>query len=81
MHVSCFLWNTELHWNPIRMMVEHTEKIEKKKLVGICSLCGLSFGAAIPCSNETCRRLYHAECARRNKLELIFIKAKTSSVI
>ena len=63
------------------MVAEDTEKIEKKKFTGTCSLCGLSFGAAVPCSNETCRRLYHAECARRNKLELILIKAKTSSVI
>lgn len=67
-HLSCFIWNGELKWNQNIRMVEGISKIDKKKMNGMCSLCGMAFGAAIPCSNDSCRRFYHAECGMRNKL-------------
>ena len=50
-HVSCFLWNNEAKWNHNIRMVEGIGRIDKKKMNGMCSLCGVTFGAAIPCSN------------------------------
>ncbi len=46
----------------------------------MCSLCGIGFGAAIPCTNESCRRFYHGECAKRHGLEMNLIRAKTSVI-
>lgn len=67
-HVSCFLWNSQCNWNKKHSIVDNIDKVDKKKAHGSCSLCGLTFGLLVACSNETCRRFYHAECARRNNL-------------
>lgn len=77
LHLACFIWNTDLKWDEDKSEVEGLEILSKKKHHGMCSLCGISYGSAIPCSNEACRRFYHGECAKRNGLEMNLIRAKT----
>jgi hypothetical protein len=44
--------------------IDGVKKVSKDRWKLLCSICGVSYGACIQCSNNTCRVAYHPLCAR-----------------
>ena len=65
-----------------------THKVEGLHLVdrsrknpSICLICGNMVGLTVACTNESCRRAYHPECAKRLNLKINVIKANNKSLL
>jgi hypothetical protein len=80
--VSCFVLHPECSYNLAEGKVEGVHLIDRsKKNSSICLLCGNMVGLTVPCTNESCRRAYHPECAKRNNLKINVIKANNKSLL
>lgn len=65
-----------------RGRVEGLHRIDRsRKNMGLCLICGNMIGLTVPCNNESCRRAYHPECAKRNHLKINVIKANNKSLL
>ena len=49
--------------------------------MGLCLICGNMLGLTVPCNNDSCRRSYHSECAKRNNLKINVIRANNKSLL
>ncbi|KAI3890806.1 hypothetical protein MKX03_007419 [Papaver bracteatum] len=65
-HLACAIWIPETCLSDIKRMepIDGVNKIHKDRWKLLCSICGVSYGACIQCSNSTCRVAYHPLCAR-----------------
>ncbi|GAB2272675.1 hypothetical protein Dimus_007498 [Dionaea muscipula] len=65
-HLACAIWIPETCLSDIKTMepIDGLSRINKDRWKLLCSICGVSFGACIQCSNSTCRVAYHPLCAR-----------------
>ncbi|XP_052172475.1 histone-lysine N-methyltransferase ATX2 isoform X2 [Diospyros lotus] len=65
-HLSCAIWIPETCLSDIKKMepIDGLSRIHKDRWKLLCSICGVSYGACIQCSNNTCRVAYHPLCAR-----------------
>lgn len=65
-HLTCAMWIPETCLKDIKRMepIDGLERINKDRWKLLCSICGVSYGACIQCSNNTCRVAYHPLCAR-----------------
>ena len=81
-HISCFVLHPECSYNQARRRVEGVHHIDRsRKNTGLCLICGNMIGLTVPCTNESCRRAYHPECAKRNHLKINVIKANNKSLL
>ena len=63
-------------------MVEGIHRIDRsRKNPSICSVCGNVIGLTVPCYNDSCRRAFHPECAKRNNLSINVIKANNKALL
>ncbi|KAL7209322.1 hypothetical protein ACSBR1_030952 [Camellia fascicularis] len=65
-HLACAIWIPETCLSDIKKMepIDGLSRINKDRWKLLCSICGVSYGACIQCSNNTCRVAYHPLCAR-----------------
>ncbi|PSS23999.1 Histone-lysine N-methyltransferase [Actinidia chinensis var. chinensis] len=65
-HLACAIWIPETCLSDVKKMepIDGLSRINKDRWKLLCSICGVSFGACIQCSNNTCRVAYHPLCAR-----------------
>lgn len=65
-HLACAIWIPETCLSDIKTMepIDGLSRINKDRWKLLCSICGVSYGACIQCSNSTCRVAYHPLCAR-----------------
>lgn len=65
-HLACAMWIPETCLADVKRMepIDGLSRINKDRWKLLCSICGVSFGACIQCSNSTCRVAYHPLCAR-----------------
>ncbi|OVA05105.1 PWWP domain [Macleaya cordata] len=65
-HLACAIWIPETCLSDIKRMepIDGLNRINKDRWKLLCSICGVSYGACIQCSNNTCRVAYHPLCAR-----------------
>ncbi|KAF6145841.1 hypothetical protein GIB67_028836 [Kingdonia uniflora] len=65
-HLACAIWIPETCFVDIKRMepIDGLSRISKDRWKLLCSICGVSYGACIQCSNNTCRVAYHPLCAR-----------------
>ncbi|KAK9288538.1 hypothetical protein L1049_016997 [Liquidambar formosana] len=65
-HLACAIWIPETCLSDIKRMepIDGLSRISKDRWKLLCSICGVSYGACIQCSNNTCRVAYHPLCAR-----------------
>ncbi|KAK6930634.1 SET domain, partial [Dillenia turbinata] len=65
-HLACAIWIPETCLSDIKRMepIDGLSRINKDRWKLLCSICGVSYGACIQCSNNTCRVAYHPLCAR-----------------
>ncbi|GAB4858033.1 Mn(2+) transporter atx2 [Ancistrocladus abbreviatus] len=65
-HLACAIWIPETCLSDIKRMepIDGLSRINKDRWKLLCSICGVSYGACIQCSNSTCRVAYHPLCAR-----------------
>ncbi|KAF5742713.1 histone-lysine N-methyltransferase ATX2-like [Tripterygium wilfordii] len=65
-HLACAMWIPETCLLDVKKMepVDGISRIHKDRWKLLCSICGVSYGACIQCSNSTCRVAYHPLCAR-----------------
>ncbi|XP_058183846.1 histone H3-lysine(4) N-trimethyltransferase ATX1 isoform X1 [Rhododendron vialii] len=65
-HLACAIWIPETCLSDIKKMepIDGLNRINKDRWKLLCSICGVSYGACIQCSNNTCRVAYHPLCAR-----------------
>ncbi|KAG8369538.1 hypothetical protein BUALT_Bualt14G0023900 [Buddleja alternifolia] len=65
-HLACAIWIPETCLSDIKKMepIDGLHRINKDRWRLLCSICGVSYGACIQCSNFTCRVAYHPLCAR-----------------
>ncbi|KAK4489122.1 hypothetical protein RD792_004916 [Penstemon davidsonii] len=65
-HLACAIWIPETCLSDIKKMepIDGLRRINKDRWKLLCSICGVSHGACIQCSNNTCRVAYHPLCAR-----------------
>ncbi|XP_010245953.1 PREDICTED: histone-lysine N-methyltransferase ATX2-like [Nelumbo nucifera] len=65
-HLACAMWIPETCLSDIKRMepIDGLNRINKDRWKLLCSICGVSYGACIQCSNSTCRVAYHPLCAR-----------------
>ncbi|CAH2038811.1 unnamed protein product [Thlaspi arvense] len=65
-HLACAIWIPETCLLDIKKMepIDGVNKVNKDRWKLMCSICGVSYGACIQCSNSSCRVAYHPLCAR-----------------
>ncbi|XP_039045575.1 histone-lysine N-methyltransferase ATX2-like isoform X2 [Hibiscus syriacus] len=65
-HLACAIWIPETCLSDVKRMepIDGLNRICKDRWKLLCSICGVSYGACIQCSNPTCRVAYHPLCAR-----------------
>uniref|UniRef100_A0A5B7CI00 Putative histone-lysine N-methyltransferase ATX2 n=1 Tax=Davidia involucrata TaxID=16924 RepID=A0A5B7CI00_DAVIN len=65
-HLACAIWIPETCLLDVKKMepIDGLSRINKDRWKLLCSICGVSYGACIQCSNSTCRVAYHPLCAR-----------------
>ncbi|KAF5733855.1 histone-lysine N-methyltransferase ATX2-like [Tripterygium wilfordii] len=65
-HLACAMWIPETCLLDVKKMepIDGICRINKGRWKLLCSICGVSYGACIQCSNNTCRVAYHPLCAR-----------------
>lgn len=65
-HLACAIWIPETCLSDIKKMepIDGVRRVSKDRWKLLCSICGVSYGACIQCSNSTCRVAYHPLCAR-----------------
>lgn len=65
-HLACAIWIPETCLSDIKKMepIDGIGRISKDRWKLLCSICGVSYGACIQCSNNTCRVAFHPLCAR-----------------
>ncbi|XP_031271305.1 histone-lysine N-methyltransferase ATX2-like isoform X2 [Pistacia vera] len=65
-HLACAIWIPETCLSDVKRMepIDGLDRINKDRWKLLCSICGVSYGACIQCSNSTCRVAYHPLCAR-----------------
>ncbi|KAL6194170.1 hypothetical protein ACLB2K_035254 [Fragaria x ananassa] len=65
-HLACAIWIPETCLSDIKRMepIDGLSRINKDRWKLLCSICGVSYGACIQCSNHTCYAAYHPLCAR-----------------
>ncbi|KAL5781988.1 hypothetical protein ACOSP7_007017 [Xanthoceras sorbifolium] len=65
-HLACAIWIPETCLSDVKRMepIDGLNRISKDRWKLLCSICGVSYGACIQCSNSTCRVAYHPLCAR-----------------
>ncbi|XP_057436320.1 histone H3-lysine(4) N-trimethyltransferase ATX1-like [Lotus japonicus] len=65
-HLACAMWIPETCLADIKRMepIDGLSRISKDRWKLLCSICGVSYGACIQCSNSSCRVAYHPLCAR-----------------
>jgi hypothetical protein len=81
-HISCFVLHPDCSYNAALGRVEGLHYIDRsRKSTGLCLICGNMIGLTVPCNNESCRRAYHPECAKRNNLKINVIKANNKSLL
>ncbi|KAL1323025.1 hypothetical protein HN51_068043 [Arachis hypogaea] len=65
-HLACAMWIPETCLADVKKMepIDGLNRISKDRWKLLCSICGVSYGACIQCSNNSCRVAYHPLCAR-----------------
>ncbi|KAL6526707.1 hypothetical protein OROGR_015797 [Orobanche gracilis] len=65
-HLACAIWIPETCLSDVKKMepIDGLSRINKDRWKLLCSICGVSHGACIQCSNNNCRVAYHPLCAR-----------------
>lgn len=65
-HLACAIWIPETCLSDIKKMepIDGLGRVSKDRWKLLCSICGVSYGACIQCSNNTCRVAFHPLCAR-----------------
>ncbi|XWS22244.1 hypothetical protein CRYUN_Cryun29cG0017900 [Craigia yunnanensis] len=65
-HLACAIWIPETCLSDVKRMepIDGLNRISKDRWKLLCSICGVSYGACIQCSNTSCRVAYHPLCAR-----------------
>lgn len=65
-HLACAMWIPETCLADVKRMepIDGLRRISKDRWKLLCSICGVSYGACIQCSNNSCRVAYHPLCAR-----------------
>ncbi|CAL9064221.1 histone-lysine N-methyltransferase TRX1-like [Musa acuminata AAA Group] len=65
-HLTCAMWIPETCLVDVKRMepIDGISRINKDRWKLLCSICGVSYGACIQCSHNTCRVAYHPLCAR-----------------
>ncbi|KAM7260046.1 hypothetical protein ACFE04_015787 [Oxalis oulophora] len=65
-HLACAIWIPETCFLDVKRMepIDGINRINKDRWKLICSLCKISYGACIQCSNDNCLVAYHPLCAR-----------------
>ncbi|KAG0491118.1 hypothetical protein HPP92_007981 [Vanilla planifolia] len=65
-HLACAIWIPETCLSDVKKMepIDGIGRIHKDRWKLLCSICHVSYGACIQCSNSTCRVAYHPLCAR-----------------
>ncbi|RAL54385.1 hypothetical protein DM860_001513 [Cuscuta australis] len=65
-HLACAIWIPETCLSDIKKMepIDGLNRINKDRWKLLCSICGVTYGACIQCSNNNCRVAYHPLCAR-----------------
>ncbi|XP_042066795.1 histone-lysine N-methyltransferase ATX2-like isoform X1 [Salvia splendens] len=65
-HLACAIWIPETCLSDIKKMepIDGIDRINKDRWKLLCSICHVSHGACIQCSNINCRVSYHPLCAR-----------------
>ncbi|XP_042480211.1 histone H3-lysine(4) N-trimethyltransferase ATX1-like [Macadamia integrifolia] len=65
-HLACAIWIPETCLSDVKRMepIDGLNRINKDRWKLLCSICGVSYGACIQCSNNICRVAYHPLCAR-----------------
>ncbi|XP_021804783.1 histone-lysine N-methyltransferase ATX2 isoform X1 [Prunus avium] len=65
-HLACAIWIPETCLSDVKRMepIDGLSRINKDRWKLLCSICGVSYGACIQCSNNTCCAAYHPLCAR-----------------
>ncbi|GAV58994.1 PWWP domain-containing protein/SET domain-containing protein/FYRN domain-containing protein/FYRC domain-containing protein/PHD_2 domain-containing protein/zf-HC5HC2H_2 domain-containing protein [Cephalotus follicularis] len=65
-HLACAIWIPETCLSDVKRMepIDGLNRINKDRWKLLCSICGVSYGACIQCSNNSCRVAYHPLCAR-----------------
>ncbi|KAI8009701.1 Histone-lysine N-methyltransferase ATX1 [Camellia lanceoleosa] len=65
-HLACAIWIPETCLSDVKKMepIDGISRITKDRWKLLCSICRVSYGACIQCSNNTCCVAYHPLCAR-----------------
>uniref|UniRef100_A0A1J3GP59 Histone-lysine N-methyltransferase ATX2 n=1 Tax=Noccaea caerulescens TaxID=107243 RepID=A0A1J3GP59_NOCCA len=65
-HLTCAIWIPETCLSDVKKMepIDGVNKVNKDRWKLLCTICGVSYGACIQCSNSSCRVAYHPLCAR-----------------
>ncbi|XP_010510176.1 PREDICTED: histone-lysine N-methyltransferase ATX1-like [Camelina sativa] len=65
-HLACAIWIPETCLSDVKKMepIDGVDKVSKDRWKLMCTICGVSYGACIQCSNISCRVAYHPLCAR-----------------
>ncbi|KAM7461652.1 hypothetical protein LguiA_029773 [Lonicera macranthoides] len=65
-HLACAIWIPETCLSDVKKMepIDGLSRINKDRWKLLCSICGVSYGACIQCSNNNCYVAYHPLCAR-----------------
>ncbi|KAM0944167.1 putative [histone H3]-lysine(4) N-trimethyltransferase [Dioscorea sansibarensis] len=65
-HLACAMWIPETCLLDVKKMepIDGLNRINKDRWRLLCSICSVSYGACIQCSNKSCRVAYHPLCAR-----------------
>ncbi|XP_057779288.1 histone-lysine N-methyltransferase ATX2-like [Salvia miltiorrhiza] len=65
-HLACAIWIPETCLSDVKKMepIDGLCRINKDRWKLLCSICHVSHGACIQCSNHNCRVAYHPLCAR-----------------
>ncbi|XP_042065047.1 histone-lysine N-methyltransferase ATX2-like [Salvia splendens] len=65
-HLACAIWIPETCLSDIKKMepIDGIDRINKDRWKLICSICHVSYGACIQCSDFNCRVSFHPLCAR-----------------
>ncbi|KAL1210181.1 histone H3-lysine(4) N-trimethyltransferase ATX1 [Cardamine amara subsp. amara] len=65
-HLACAIWIPETCLSDVKKMepIDGVKKVSKDRWKLLCTICGVSYGACIQCSNNSCRVAYHPLCGR-----------------
>lgn len=65
-HLACAIWIPETCLSDVQKMepIDGINRIHKDRWKLLCSICHVTYGACIQCSNSNCCTAYHPLCAR-----------------